>query len=100
MCVLNHNYNAHYLLQCVRAHKHRKHHYNACAPTKIDQDDQNDVLIALLCFLVLHFLADIKRTQAGMSKYLTTPPISALPSIANPSPLIAPTDHLLGIHEV
>ena len=43
---------------------------------------------------------DIKSTQAGISKFLTTPPISALKSLPNPSPLIAPRDRMIGIQEV
>ena len=35
---------------------------------------------------------DIRKTEAGLSAFLTTPPVSALTSKANPSPLIAPAN--------
>ena len=44
--------------------------------------------------------SDIKKAEGGISKFLTTPPIASLRSMANPSPLIAPTDRMLGIREV
>ena len=75
---------------------------STCSPDLISQDVLGSLDEDLLINEDFHFFQgfeDIKKTEAGISKYLTTPPIHALTTPANTSPLIAPSSQFTPVDE-